>query len=321
MEGLVREAKYRPFSGTAYTLGRPTMALSPSLTNQRFRDLGLKPFGGPAREDQVDTVTAYSGELSFGPIRDVEFFRMLGFDRTMAIDVSDFEGADIIVDLNRELPAELAGTCDLLVDGSTLDNLFDPITALRSATRLLKLNGRICLSIQGNYSTRYNGIPYLIFTPIWLYDYFVANRFVDCQIYVSIWTTSGQSAYVINHEHATRKWGNGIIKPVLSEFPMQICVFAERDENSSCDRIPNQHVYRTASEWESYEEVVRSIIARDRRPHIRSWPPENSYDVPPGWHQVLADWSVLNPETQQFVRQADTSSFARAASTSYYPSY
>lgn len=306
MEGLIREAKHRRFSGTAYTLGRPTMSLSPNDTNHQFHELGLQPVGGAARDDQVDTVTSFSrmGGAD-GMIRDIEFFRMLGFTETKAIDISDFEGAEIILDLNKDIPPELAGTCDLLVDGSTIDNVFDPVTALRNAAKLLRPDGRMCLSLQGNYSAHYTGIPYVILTPIWLYDFFAINRFCDCQVYATIWAPGVQSTYVLNHEHATRKWGRGLVKPVLSEFHLQVCVFAERDQGSTFDKVPNQHVYRSAAEWEAYEAVVERFIARDRVPLLRSSGPLTTHAVPPGWWEVLPDWSVRNPETGLIVRTSE----------------
>ncbi len=51
--------------------------------------------------------------------------RMLNFSEVKAVDVSDFEGAEVIINLNKPLPNHLESTCDLLVDGSTLDNIFD----------------------------------------------------------------------------------------------------------------------------------------------------------------------------------------------------
>ena len=324
MEGLIREGQYRPFSGTAYTFGRPTMSLSPMNTNLLFRELGFEPIGGLADRGAIDTITTYSPELKSPPIRDVEFFRMLGFSETKAIDVNGFEGAEILLDLNNDIPSELAGTSDLVVDGSTLDNVFDPVTALRNAARLLKPDGRLCLSNQGNYSVDFTGIPYLIATPIWFYDFFVINRFVDCQVYVTIWDES-RSTFALNHDHAARRWDPGLIKPILSEFHVQITVFAERGQDSSWDKVPTQHVYREPNEWETYESVVRSIAGRDRTPHLRSlrtqtaaivaeptdskvrWigsRPERAATsiIPSGWYHILPNWSIRNPETDRIVR-------------------
>jgi hypothetical protein len=172
---------------------------------------------------------------------------------------------------------------------------------------LLKPEGRVWLSIQGNYSPQFNGIPYLIITPIWIYDLFVANRFAECQVYCTIWTENRNTTYILNHEHATRKWGLGLIKPITSEFHLQLSVFARRDPNSTIDAIPNQHVYRSETEWQSYEATVASFIALDRPPHTYSTFPVARHSVPPGWYLVLPDGSVENPESGRIERSAERS--------------
>jgi SAM-dependent methyltransferase len=300
MEGFIREAKYRRFSGTAYTLGRATMGLPIEDANTKFRQFGLEPVGGFARADQVDTVTLASSDFGFQPIRDTEFFRMLGFDELKAVDISDHEGAEIIFDLNREVPPQFAGTCDFLVDASTLDNVFDPVTALRNAAKLLKPDGRICVCVQANFSTWHGGIPYLNITPLWLYDWFTINGFVDCQVYVTVWTPKmnwTQSTFMLDHEYATRRHAGGIVKPIVSEFPIGVFVFAARDERSTADRIPTQHAYRGAAEWDIYEAAVQSFVNRQRQPHQRSSEMTTTHAVPPGWLRVLPDWSVEDPQT------------------------
>src|SRR4051794_12845528 len=46
------------------------------------------------------------------------FFRSLGFERCLALDVSDYEGAEILHDLNRpDPPEEHRGVADLVFDG------------------------------------------------------------------------------------------------------------------------------------------------------------------------------------------------------------
>jgi hypothetical protein len=77
MQAMVREAQFRPFSATAYTFGRQTMALPPALIDLVFESLGAKATGCGVR--QVDTVTLESNYRSNKPIRDTDFFGMLGF--------------------------------------------------------------------------------------------------------------------------------------------------------------------------------------------------------------------------------------------------
>jgi SAM-dependent methyltransferase len=292
MEGLIREAKFRSFEGLAYTFGRQTMGLSPEGTNALFMALDLSPAGGPAQPDRVDTVTSGAEYLRDKPIRDVDFFKMAGFSEVKAIDVSGFEGAEIILDLNADIPVNLHGTCDLLVDGSLLDNVFDPISGLRNAIKLLRANGRLYLSNAGNYSPHIGGIPYLMFNPMWFYDYFCINEFADCQVYVTVYEPNGQLTFFLGYEYTLRGWGNGLIKPIVSEYPIQISVFAERNDKSTWHRTPTQHVYRSDAEWDNYEAIVRSFIERGRPLLMRSKGTTVSQTPSTGWLLCLPDGTL-----------------------------
>jgi SAM-dependent methyltransferase len=297
MAGFIREAKFRPLRGTAYTLGRQTMACTPAETNKLFDFLKTTPIGGEAKPDQIDATTRVSAYSENKPIRDVDFFKMLGLSEIKAIDVSDYEGAEIVVDLNTDVPSELMGTCDFLVDGSTLDNVFDPITALRNSVKLLKPDGRLYLSNHGNYSPHHNGIPYLIATPIWFYDFFCVNGFRDCQIFVTVYEPDGQLTFLLSNDFTTREFGSGYVKPIISEYPLQVSVFAERDPGSTWEQTPTQHVYRTDSQWLIYEAGVRKFIERGRPSQLVSAGSKISKQPPPGWLLCLPDGTLLNPYT------------------------
>jgi SAM-dependent methyltransferase len=295
MAGFIREAKFRRFSGVGYTLGRPTMDFTPADTNSLFNTLEMSPVGGEAKPNQADTVTLESAYRKDKPIRDVDFFKMLGLSEIKAIDVSDHEGAEIVLDLNADIPLELMGTCDFLVDGSTLDNVFDPITALRNSVKLLKPDGRLCLSNLGNYSPHHGGIPYMFFTPIWFYDYFCVNEFSDCQVYVTVYEPDGQLTFLLGKEFTTRQFGGGIVKPIFSEYPIQISVFAERNSQSTWHKSPIQHAYRSDSQWLSYEEGVRKFIERRRPPLLVTANTSIARMPAPGWLLCLPDGTLRNP--------------------------
>jgi len=260
MQAMVREAQFRPFSGIVYPFGRQTMALGPQHLEVLFTSLGATPASCP--QPQADTVTLQSTFLREKPVRDVDFFHLLGFDQVKAIDVSASEGAEIVLDLNGDLPDKLVGTTDLLVDGSTLDNVFDPITALRNAIKLLKPDGRIYLSNSGNYSPIHAGIPYLMFTPAWFYDFFAINNFADCQVVTIDYRPDGAAVHWLEHQYVLRdrKW----ITPRASEHPTAITVFAERAPHSTWSRTPTQACYRTTNEWDIFEAAVRGFAARGR---------------------------------------------------------
>jgi len=68
----------------------------------------------------------------------------LGFDLVRAMDASDFEGAEILLDLNQsETPKELVGVADVILEGGTLEHVLHSPHAMRHLTRMVKPGGRI----------------------------------------------------------------------------------------------------------------------------------------------------------------------------------
>lgn len=114
------------------------------------------------------------------PIDAFSFFEMLGFGKVSALDYSDYEGADIVFDLNcRELPKEVKGAYDFVINGGTLEHVFDVAQALRNINELAKLDGII-----------YHIVPlagwvehgFYSFSPTFFIDYYKENECVIRQI-------------------------------------------------------------------------------------------------------------------------------------------
>lgn len=60
------------------------------------------------------------------------------------MDVSDYEDADIIFDLNNtELPEELHQRFDYIIDGGTLEHIFNFSQALANVAKMLKVDGKV----------------------------------------------------------------------------------------------------------------------------------------------------------------------------------
>ncbi|WP_300547345.1 methyltransferase domain-containing protein [Roseovarius sp.] len=68
--------------------------------------------------------------------------RRLGFGEIEALDFSDYEGADVIHDLNRKPTKKLENKFDLIFDGGTLEHVFNVPMALEGVFRMLKPGGR-----------------------------------------------------------------------------------------------------------------------------------------------------------------------------------
>ena len=68
---------------------------------------------------------------------------MLHVEHVDAVDQSDFEGANIVADLSAEIPSDLKGKYDLIINGSVLDNIWDTGHAMRNIASLQSETGRL----------------------------------------------------------------------------------------------------------------------------------------------------------------------------------
>lgn len=60
------------------------------------------------------------------------------------MDISDYEGADIIFDLNsKDLPESLIGKFDYVIDGGTTEHVFDFPQALKNIASMIKIGGKV----------------------------------------------------------------------------------------------------------------------------------------------------------------------------------
>jgi len=251
-EAIIREHKYKRIHGDVLLLGRQTMRFSLREAVTLIRGYGLAPDPIPLDETVLDRKTLGSQGHEF--IRDDAFFRLLGVNTVRAIDHSDYEGAEIIHNLNEPISDGLEATADFILDGSTLDNLFDPATAIKSMARMLRPGGRL---IAINLGSTLTGRPYSICSPYWFLDYFAINQFKDCRVYVIIY--GWQHTRVLAVDPSSK---SNITLPI--RLFSNIFVFAEKDNSSTWDRIPDQREYAGRQAHEAYSAAAYRFETSDR---------------------------------------------------------
>jgi SAM-dependent methyltransferase len=256
---ILHEHRYRPLTGSLLLIGRQTVYMTPDEAVQVIREEGV-----PVRKNvniELDATTRTGA--SSGNISDKSFFALFTDARLEAIDVSDYEGAELIHDLNEPIPDRLRGKYDFIYNGSCLDNIFDPATTLKNLSRLLGPGGRM---IDIEHGSQVNG-PYLMYPVDWFYDYFLINHYADCKVYVAHYESleTPWDAYLWE----PLKGSNGVVTPDWSvRYPQRrdcmILTVVEKGPDSTDDRTPIQAQYRSPAGERECSEQARRFAASPR---------------------------------------------------------
>lgn len=244
---LLKDHAENPFGGSVLQLGRQTCA----FTRGDLRVWAARAGARLCRETL---------DRTRGALDDVAFFGALGFDEVVSLDVSSFEGATCIADLNDPLPASLRERFDLVFNGGTLEHVFNVPGALANVHHALRIGGRavhICPASQqvdhGLYS----------FSPTLFLDYYSANRYEIAHAYVfeartweSPWTAYhyGPTEAARVAQHVNRPFGfRGIVGTWF-------CV--RKTLSSTASVVPQQGFYRKL--WEEQLGMKAAVKSRPR---------------------------------------------------------
>src|SRR5262249_24549327 len=153
----------KPIGGDVLLVGRQTVMLTPEQALALLAREGVAPLPGHVVEIDKSTVAAKDGFIT-----DRSFFSMFSRGRVIALDVSDYEDAEIVHDLNCALPEKYRGVADFIFNGSCLDNLFDPAMAMQSISKMLRPGGRV-MGVE--HGTSING-AFVCYSPEWFFDFY-----------------------------------------------------------------------------------------------------------------------------------------------------
>ena len=219
------------------TLGRQNVHATFAQVVRMLREEGLEPRPLPAGMSERNDLPGWRDTPEAENTSDRAFFHALGGLRVVALDSSDYEQAEIIWDLNLPVPAELEGRFGLILDGGTLEHVFDTRVALASVARMLAPGGRV---VHTNPATNYLAHGFYQFSPTLYYDWYAANGFTDLRALLveqPPWSQTG---------HGWRCWEWNPHRPyshARAKRPMMMYFTAARGPGATHDRIPQQGDY------------------------------------------------------------------------------
>jgi hypothetical protein len=158
--------------------------------------------------------------------------RRLGAEVADAIDVSGYEGASILHDMNLPLPSAHHEKYTAVLECGTLEHLFNVPIAIQNCMDLLAVNGRlICCTVANNFCGHgfYQFSPELFFRVFQPENGFEVERIVACDaFYESEWYT------VVDPQFMKRR------VEIVGPYPVTLLVQARKVQGMAKFRRPPQ---------------------------------------------------------------------------------
>ena len=288
---LLREHNYRAFSGNLLSIARQTVyldqAAAVALVNRECGQLRTGHYL------EIDTST--NNSLGHSYITDRAFYTLFSDIHYTSIDISAYEGAGIVWDLCQPIPSELEGGFDLIYNGGCLDNIFDPATAIKNMSRMLRPGGRI---IHLERASRVHH-AYVAYSMAWFHDYYAINDFADCKVYLTLWDRARESPWDVYCYNPL------VVQDGRFEFYGQdrlydphrqshVIVVAEKGADLTWHRSPVQFQYRGLDATDPNNVYVRNTARfnRSSRPLLQFPKPVPAQDpqyIPCGAVDVRAE--------------------------------
>jgi len=249
---ILKEHKRNPLTGVGLVVGRQTIRLTIEEAKSMILEEGIELRNVESKVD-IDTRGGSYGNY----ISDSSFFALFSDIELHFLDVTDYENADIIHNLENPPPEELLNRFDFIWNGSCLDNIFDSGSAQKNTCKMLKQRG-------GRIMTMEIASPdfeaYSMFSQAWFFDYYAINNFAKFESYTcvffqaNIWTGPYKVYCSSDYISASSLFPKSISK---SKAILTITI-AQSQIGSDTSKAPVQHQYRLDHEpyLKAYQEFT-----------------------------------------------------------------
>ena len=240
---LAREHKRKPFTGPVLILGRQAVNATYEQILAMLKGEGIEPKPLPRGYSPYTGIPSLQNGPNAQFASDKVFFLALGGLELFALDITDYEGADYIVDLNLPVPHELEDRFGLILDGGTFEHVFDLKQAFHNVNRMLKRGGRV---IHMNPASNYVEHGFYQFSPSLFYDYYEINGFAELQCFIA----QQPGSNINKRRWEFWQWDVARTRSHLGSHRILAIFFcAEKTESSTIDKVPQQGQFLGQLPW------------------------------------------------------------------------
>ena len=238
---ILKEHKRRPFSGKLLLLGQGDIYFSDNDYNQMAQMIGV------SLNSSVAPGLSYKADFAAKGYLDTQsVFKRLGFSEVLALDYSDFEGADIIHDLNSpDILEELKQHFDVVIDHGTLEHVFHFPNALHAVFQFLKVGGR---AITSSPSSGFFDHGFYMFQPTLFLDFYTANKWEIASAQVVQFSFNQETEPCFFTDYYPGQFDSIGYGKMDAKLYSTICVATKMDQSTG-SIIPQQGWYARQSSW------------------------------------------------------------------------
>ena len=188
-------------------------------------------------------------EVGFPDVYSEPLFKILGAETVDSLDFSDYEKATIIHDLNVPIPDKYYNSFTAIVDGGTIEHVFNFPVAIKNCMNALKVGGHYIGITPANNQM---GHGFYQFSPELYYRIFSKeNGFLIKKMFVTLAVNKDNQDW---YEVADPKEVNSRIM-LVNNHPLSLMLIAEKlEEKEIFENVPQQSDY--SSTWESYKSLA-----------------------------------------------------------------
>jgi SAM-dependent methyltransferase len=137
----------------------------------------------PDAKAMVKTFSAQHGtdNIFESPASKKQFWHNLGFEFVSSLDYSDFEGAELVWDLNVPLSDSFPERFDVVFDGGTMEHVFKTGCVMENIGRLLKVGGLAIHEVPCSNNIDHG---FYSFSPTLFRDYYSAIGYEIVEIFL-----------------------------------------------------------------------------------------------------------------------------------------
>jgi hypothetical protein len=224
--------------GPVVTLGNQDVYASLGDLRALFREVGC-PWQEPAAV-QPHTSEMFSRaypERTNDYVHARTLFSMLGIEEYADIDAYEFDRPTIVHDLNTPVPDALCDRFGLLLDGGTLEHIFDVRTCLDNVIAMMRIGGRV---IHWNAASNMIDHGFWAINPSVYFDLYEANGFEALSATIFEWDTRDPWRPCPAFPYEYGMLINGLCDPERA----QMVWFTARKAQAVPFTVPTQGLYR-----------------------------------------------------------------------------